>query len=182
MRNYLLGIVSILILITVVGGAYYFGTQKSTPGPEEVSTTPSAAPSATDKSPSIITPSPTPQAEPEVDVSEQIIAAMTSKNTQALEGYMADTVQVRLEASGCCGPITKAEAVSQLSYLDPAVGWNFDPTNPILINLAAAVPDYYGSGWIVGVASNEYLVSFKLNNQNKIEAYNLASTYKLLLP
>jgi hypothetical protein len=178
MRNYLLGIVSILILVAVVGGAYYFGTQKSTPGPQEASITPSA----TDKSPSTIAPSPTPQAEPEVDVSEQIVAAMTSKNTQALEGYMADTVQVRLEASGCCGPITKAEAVSQLSYLDPAVGWNFDPTNPILINLATAVPDYYGSGWIVGVASNEYLVSFKLNNQNKIEAYNLAATYTLLLP
>jgi len=127
-------------------------------------------------------PSPIPQTEPEVDVSEQIIAAITSKNTQALEGYMADTVQVRLEASGCCGPITKSEAVSQLSYLDPAGGWNFDPANQILINLAAAVPDYYGSDWIVGVANNEYLVSFKLNNQNKIEAYNLAITYKLLIP
>ena len=127
-------------------------------------------------------PPPISQTKPEVDVSEQIIAAITSKNTQALEGYMADTVQVRLEASGCCGPITRSEALSQLSYLDQAVGWNFDPANQILIDLAAAVPDYYGSGWIVGVASNEYLVSFKLNDQNKIEAYNLAVTYKLLIP
>ena len=95
---------------------------------------------------------------------------------------MADTVQVRLEASGCCGPIPKSEALSQLSYLDPAIGWSFNPSNQILIDLAATVPDYYGSGWIIGVASNEYLVSFKLNDQNKIEAYNLAVTYKLLLP
>ena len=127
-------------------------------------------------------PPPISQTKPEVDVSEQIIAAITRKNTQALEGYMADTVQVRLEASGCCGPITRSEALSQLSYLDQAVGWNFDPANQIAIDLAAAVPDYYGSGWIVGVASNEYLVSFKLNDQNKIEAYNLAATYKLLIP
>jgi len=94
---------------------------------------------------------------------------------------MAKTVQVRLESSGCCGPITKAEAISQLSYLDPAIGWSFDSTNPILIKLATAVPNYYGNGWIVGVASNEYLVSFKLNAQNKIEAYNLASSYKQLI-
>ena len=183
MRNYLLGIVSVLILTAVVGGAYYFGVQKSTPGLQEVPATPTKI-SVADISPSTIMPSPSPTspAELEIDVSEQIIAAMTSKNTQALEGYMADTVEVRLEASGCCGSITKAEALSQLSYLDPAVGWDFNPTNPILINLAAAVPDYYGSNWIVGVASNEYLVSFKLNNQNKIEAYNLAQTYKLLTP
>lgn len=122
------------------------------------------------------------QTKQEIDVSEQIITAITSKNTQALEGYMANTVQVRLEASGCCGPISKSEALSQLSYLDPAIGWSFDPSNQILIDLAAAVPDYYGSDWIVGVASNEYLASFKLNDQNKIEAYNLAVTYKLLIP
>jgi len=178
MRNFLLGIVSVLILIAVGGGIYFFGIKKSIPSQQEASTTPLV----TDKSSPTATPSPTPQAKPKINVSEQIIAAMTSKNTQALEGYMADTVQVRLEASGCCGPITRAEAMSQLSYLDPAVGWNFDPTNPILVNLATVVPDFYGSDWIVGVASNEYLVSFKLNNQNKIEAYNLAATYKLLTP
>lgn len=95
---------------------------------------------------------------------------------------MMDTVQVRLEASGCCGPISKMEAIAQLSYLDPATGWDFNPTNPILINLATTVPDYYGSDWIAGVASNEYIVSFKLNNQNKIKAYNLGASYKLLIP
>ena len=186
MRNYLLGIVSVLVLTAVAGGAYYFGIQKSTSSSKQEIP---ATPTVTNKNPPTATPSsfPTSQVEPEIvepeiNVSEQIIAAMTSKNTQALEGYMADIVQVRLEASGCCGPIAKTEAVAQLSYLDPATNWNFDPANPILINLAAAVPDHYGNNWIVGVASNEYLVSFKLNNQNKIEAYNLAATYKLLIP
>lgn len=181
MRNYLLGIVSILVLVAVGGGAYYFGIRKSTP-PSQQEEVPTTTPLITSKITPTPTPSPTPQVEPEVDVSEQIIAAITNKNTQPLEGYMADTVQVRLEASSCCGPITRAEAMSQLSYLDPAVDWDFDPANPILVNLATTVPDYYGGGWIVGVASNEYLVSFKLNNQNKIEAYNLAATYKLLIP
>ena len=127
-------------------------------------------------------PSPTTQAQPVVDVGEQIIAAMTSKNTQALEGYMMDTVQVWLEATECCGPLTKQEAMSQLSYIDPATGWSFDPTNQVINDLAAAIPDRYGGDWIVGVASNEYVASFKVNDQNKIEAYNLCVTYKILIP
>ena len=130
----------------------------------------------------IAIPSPTTQVKPAVDISEQVIAAITSKNTQALEGYMADTVQVRLEATECCGPLTKPEAMSQLSYIDPAVGWSFDSANQILIDLAAAIPDRYGSDWIVGVASNEFVAAFKVNDQNKIEAYNLAVTYKILIP
>ena len=147
MRNYFLGIVTILTLTAIIGGAYYFGMQKSPPSSQNTQTVPTVM----EKSSTTTAPSPTTKVKPKVDVSEQIIAAITSKNTQALEGYMADIVQVRLESSSCCGPITSAEAASQLSYLDPAVGWSFDPTNPTLIDLATAVPDYYGVGWIVGV-------------------------------
>ena len=177
MKNFLLGIVSVLILLAVGGGAYYFGTRNLTNKTNETGSTKIESESVgtggkTQK------PSPTPS----LNVREQIVAAIKTKNTQPIESYMADIVSVRLEASGCCGLITRAEAMSQLSYLDPATGWDFDPTNPILVSLAAQFPDFYGSGWIVGVASNEYLVSFKLNSQGKIEAYNLAASYKLLLP
>lgn len=182
MRKYIIGALLTLLVLGLAVGAYYFGTQKSASSTQEaILTTPTQIP-GTEESLPTTEPSPTSQPQPTIDVSEQIEAAITSKNTQALEGYMADTVQVRLEASGCCGPLTRAEAMSQLSYLDPAVGWSFDPTNPIIISLATNVPDYYGSDWIVGVANNEYIVSFKLNNQNKIEAYNLGSSYKLLIP
>jgi hypothetical protein len=175
MRKYLIGAALTLLVLGLAVGAYFYGTRggflKNTLQVSDTANNLSTAES-----------SPTLQPQPMTDVSEQIMAAMTSKNTQALEGYMANTVQVRLEASGCCGPITKAEAMSQLSYLDPAVGWSFDPTNPIIIDLAAHSPDYYGSEWLVGVASNEYIVSFKLNSQNLIEAYNLGASYKLLIP
>jgi hypothetical protein len=175
MRKYLIGAALTLLVLSLAAGAYYYGTQKG------IFNKPSQTPGVENDLPTT-EPSPTYQPQPIIDVSEQIIAAITSKNTQALEGYMANTVQVRLEASGCCGPITKAEAMSQLSYLDPAVGWSFDPANPIIVDLATNAPDYYGNGWIVGVASNEYIVSFKLNNQNLIEAYNLGASYKLLIP
>ncbi|MBU0572110.1 hypothetical protein KKE60_00175 [Patescibacteria group bacterium] len=176
MRKYIIVVLSTLFVSGLAVGAYYYGTQKSTfDNKKEILENPTQLPNTEENLP-------TAESQPSIDVSEQIVAAITSKNTQALEGYMADIVQVRLESSGCCGPITKAEAISQLSYLDSAVGWSFDPTNPIIINLATSVPDFYGSGWLVGVADNEYIVSFKLNNQNKIEAYNLGASYKLLIP
>jgi hypothetical protein len=176
MRKYLAGATIALVVIGLAAGTYYLGTQgllfKESPKiPKVVKELETVKPSPT------INPPPS-----TVNVSEQVAAAITSKNTQALEGYMADIVQVRLEASGCCGPITKAEAMSQLSYLDPAVGWSFDPANPVIVDLAINSPDYYGTGWLVGVASNEYIVSFKINNLNKIEAYNLGASYKLLIP
>lgn len=180
MRNYIIGAVLILFILALAGGAYYFGTQKSTPSPQESIVTPTIIPQEESLPETVI--SPNAQPFPPINVEEQIIAALTSKNTQPLEGYMMDTVQVRLEASGCCGPISKMEAVAQLSYLNPAVGWDFSLTNPIIVSLATNAPGYYGSDWIVGVASNEYIVSFKLNNQNKIEAYNLGASYKLLIP
>lgn len=182
MQKYIIGVASLLGLLGLAIGAYHYGIQNSTSSTQKTTLANPTQISETEQSLLTTESSPTFQPQPAIDVSEQIVAAITSKNTQALESYMTDTVQVRLEASGCCGPITKAEAINQLSYLDPAVGWNFDPTDPIIINLAANVPDYYGSDWIVGVASNEYIVSFKLNNQNKIEAYNLGASYKLLTP
>ncbi len=182
MRDFLLGITLVVVLLALVGGAYYFGTQKPSPRPKQgLLVIPTSEPEVKKVMPAKA-PSPIPKEEPSNNVGEQIIAAIKSKNTQAFEGYTANMVSVRLEASSCCGLITKAEAIAQLSYLDPAVGWNFDPANPILVNLAAAAPTYYGSGWTVGVASNEYLFSFKLNSENKMDAYNISATYKLLTP
>ena len=182
MRNLPLKITLVIVLLALVGGAYYLGTQGllSKSGQDEV-VVPTGETEPNEVAPTIA-PSPTPQEEPSVNVNEQIIAGIKSKNTQALEGYTADMVSVRLESSSCCGLITRADAISQLSYLDPATDWDFDPTNPILVDLAAAVPNYYGSGWTVGVASNEYVFSFVLNNENKMDAYNISASYKLLIP
>ena len=183
MRNFLLGIASVVAVLALIGGAYYFGTQRPLPGPKQDEVIiPTGEPEVKQVVVPTDIPSPTPQEELINDVSEQIIASIKTKNTQPLEGYTADMVSVRLEASSCCGLITKTEAISQLSYLDPATGWDFDPTNSILVDLAAAAPDYYGSGWTVGVASNEYVFSFKLNSENKMDAYNISASYTLLTP
>jgi len=181
-KKYLTGAAITLLVLGLATGAYYFGTQKSSFSALKSKFENPSQITKTEQDLLTTKPVPTSQPKPTINVSEQIVAAMTSKNTQALEGYMAETVQVRLEASGCCGPISKSEAMSQLSYLDPAVGWSFDPTNPTIVSLGINSPDFYGSGWLVGVASNEYIVSFKINNLNKIEAYNLGASYKLLIP
>jgi hypothetical protein len=52
----------------------------------------------------------------------------------------------------------------------------------VLVDLASAIPDQYGNGWIVGVASNDFVAAFRLNAENKVDAYNLAVSYKILIP
>ena len=182
MKNFTLGAMSIAAILAIAWGAYYFGTKNNSP---EKTQEPANIPTNQPTAKNILTtntPSPTPNVNQSNYVKEQVKAVINTMNTQPLEGYTADTVSVRLESSSCCGVITKSEAISQLSYLATATGWDFNPTNPIIVSLASAAPQFYGTGWTVGVASNEYVFSFKLNSQNKMDAYNIAATYKLLTP
>lgn len=182
MKNYVLGAVSIIVVLGIAGGAYLIGTKNNTPEKiQDTVNTPSIQPTANNQLPTS-TPSPTQSGNSSSYVKQQIMAVINTMNTQPLEGYTADTVSVRLESSSCCGVITKSEAINQLSYLQTATGWDFDPTNPTIIALASASPQFYGAGWTVGVASNEYVFSFKLNSQNKMDAYNIAATYTLITP
>lgn len=117
------------------------------------------------------------------EVRQQIISAITSKNYAALEEYMAENVHVRIESSDCCGTIKKAETIKQLDYLNEASGmWDFSDSNVHVVALRAASPEFYGSSAIVGVSTDEFVVSFQLNSENKINEVSMASTYKLLVP
>lgn len=182
MKNFFLGIAATLLIAAVIGGAYYFGKQSPTTDQKESSTVTPTISQAVNQNIATATSTPAPTSTQQNYVSEQVIASIKTMNTQPLEGYFADNVNVRLESSSCCGIITKSEAISQLSYLDSAVNWDFDPTNPIVQNLATASPNYYGTGWIVGVASNEFIFSFKINSSGKVDAYNIGATYKLIIP
>jgi len=189
MKNFALGALSIVVLLSIAGAAFYWGAQKAPPTTNQPNTV--TLPQA--KETNILPPNslaPTPQSNQvpnnqpsaQENLKQQIMAVLDTKNFAAIQGYMAETVFVRLEASGCCGPLDPFAAANQLSYLDTATGWDFNPSNPIIQNLAIASPDYYGAGWFVGVADNEFICSFKFNSNNKIEAYNLGATYKLLIP
>jgi len=178
-KNFIIGVISITVIIAIAVTAYQLGTKnKANVPPVSPSPSPTIDTSALTGLQQATPKPPTPAP---VSVEDQIIAAISSKNYAALKGYMADPVQVRLESSGCCGPITPTAAVTQLDYLNPATSWNFDQSQETVTSLHTFAPEFYGPEWLIGVADNEMVASFKVT-ANQITDINLMATYKLLLP
>ena len=155
------------ILAPVIALALVAALAACTPGD---SVTPDPSESASESP----TPSPTPteseSPEPDPDESglsasdrENLIAAVETGNTAAIEGYLSSPVNYILAASECCGLISPADAVANLSYLSGATPpWDF--------NLPAATVDswrasiYYGYLFpfdlVVGRSADGMIVSF----------------------
>lgn len=110
-------------------------------------------------------------------------AAISSKNTAALESYMNDSVKVIIAASEGIGDRTPAQAVNDLDYLSSATEpWDFDLP-------AATIDDWqtgdYGSYFpeslsIVGRAADGHVVVFKFNSSGKITDIFMAVSDDLL--
>lgn len=182
--SYIYLILLAAVIIAVAGGAYYFGTKNASQiTPPEEATIPSSTPAPT---PSPITsPSPSLSASPSATLSpallENIKASVASKNTAALEGYMTDMVIVTIEATECCGNLTRVNAIKEMDYLNSSVlPWNFDDNNPIALALKQKNPAAFPDGIIIGTSSDRKLVTFTLNpDKTKIIKVYMAIDYKL---
>lgn len=93
---------------------------------------------------------------------ENIKAAITTMNTAALEGYMADSVNVVFAASEKSGAESPTAAIADLDYLKSATTpWNFDlPAATIAKYQAGAYKQYFDTGTYVGLSANNYVISF----------------------
>ena len=84
-----------------------------------------------------------------VDI-DNILAALDTDNTAAIEGYLADPVNVILAATECCGPITPTEAISTLAYVgDAATPWTATPETTVNTYRAGFYVDYFPAGALV---------------------------------
>lgn len=105
------------------------------------------------------------------EVKENVSAAISSKNTAALESYMADSVRVVLAASEGIGDRTPAQAVADLDYFNSATEpWDFDLPSATLADwrtgdYASYFPESLA---VVGRSANGYVVVFKFNASEKI--------------
>lgn len=132
-----------------------------------------------------ITATPTPSATPTIsaNLEENIAAAIDTMNTAALEGYMADSVFVVYAASEYAGNKTPAEAVADLDYLSSATGpWDFNlPQATLDAYEAGFYTDYFGDDCVVGQSSDDYVVSFRVNNDGDIDQIFVSASADLLL-
>ena len=114
---------------------------------------------------------------------ENTAAAISSGNTAALEGYMADSVNVVIAGSEKAGVDNAAAAVKGLDYLNPlSTTWNFALDNATLTKYQNGFyKQYFGATTtIVGQAANGYVVSFGVDASGKINVvFMSASTDQL---
>ena len=167
-----------LAILAAVGIYYYLNTQSNQNGPiaQGFPTAEVLLPADPNVIPSA---GPTPSEEI-VDINSVVEAAIKNENYESLLPYLANEVFVRLEASGCCGPLSPAEVVIQLSYLEPADTWDFGESDT-KTNLAQA-SEFYSVPYDAAIANNKMIFSYKVNQNGKIDAINLGATYELLIP
>lgn len=178
----LLGALIGIIVFAIIAGAYYLGTQSNNPT-EQTNITPTTQPTITQSEQSEILETeitPTETKINQVDIKTLFITSLANKQYDNLLPYIDENVQVRIESSGCCGPLTPAEAVKQLEYFNEVKTWDFNPSE-IKTKLSQVSKDY-ANPYVVGIADNKMGVSFKTNAENKIDAINLMATYELLIP
>jgi len=171
------GILIVLLVIALIGGiGWYIYDKNHTPKP--TGTVVIKKTTATKKAAT------TPAATTISDaLKENIAAAIESKNTAALEGYMADSVTVVIAASEKGGAETAAEAVNDLAYLNNGTTpWNFAIPAATLTNYKNGFyGQYFGDMTYVGQSANNYVVSFHVNNDGKIDKIFMSVNADLLV-
>ncbi len=113
---------------------------------------------------------------------ENIHDAISSKNTAALEGYMASSVTVVIAASEKGGAETPAQAVADLDYLSAGTEpWNFALSAATLNAYKAGdYKSYFGAKTYVGKSANSYVVSFDFDDCAKIKTIFMSINDDLL--
>lgn len=121
---------------------------------------------------------------PSATVIDNIKASITSGNTQALEGYMAASVNTVLAATEAYGPQTPTQSVASITtFIGSPVTttWNF--------NLGASVISSYGQGGyeqyfpsiaVVGKSNTDTVISFGFDCDGKINTVFMAGSESLL--
>lgn len=97
---------------------------------------------------------------------ENLMAAIRTGNTAAVEGYLADPVIVIIMASECCWEQSPSDAVAQLTYVTGAPGpWDF--ALPPATIAEWRTNEFYGQWFtgddVVGRAADGTIVSFGID-------------------
>lgn len=113
---------------------------------------------------------------------ENIQAAISSRNYAALEGYMADSVNVIIAASEGIGDRTPTQAVADMVYLNNGTDpWNFSlPAATVTAWACGDYASYISVDGLVGKSANNYVVAFMFDDAGKISDVFMAASADLL--
>lgn len=109
-----------------------------------------------------------------------ITLAVSTLNTQPLEGYMADSVNVILAATEAYGPQTASQATADVTTFlgtSNSITWDFDLSEATLNSTyrTSGYSQYFPVGALVGKSSDNKVISFIFNSSSKISTIFMAS-------
>lgn len=122
---------------------------------------------------------------PTTTVIGNIEASITSGNTAALEGYMADSVNVILAASEGIGPSTPTAAVSSITNFitSDITAWDYNfslPASVLSSYSNGSYSQYFPNNAVVGKATNGKVISLSFDCNAKISTVFMAASEGLL--
>jgi hypothetical protein len=106
--------------------------------------------------------------------------SIPAKKYSDMAEYMTPNVTIIKYGTSCCGLLTKAKAINEMSYLNGAFGpWNFADNNPLSPKFTKADPDNFQHAFI-GTSANNYAVGLELNDNYLITKVILVGDYRLI--
>lgn len=123
--------------------------------------------------------------QPSASTVENIVASVNTANTQPLEGYMAETVNVVLAASEAYGEQTISQAVSIITDFigDPtSKTWDFNlPVSTLNSYMANYYGDYFVTIDTIGKSSDGKIISFSFDCNGDINQVFLANSEEIVI-
>jgi|SRR3989344_4326780 len=179
MNKYLLPALAVIILILVAGLGYFIFQNQILVKKLAGSPTPTPTPTSSAIATPQISPKPSPTSKLTIkELQDNIEASVNSGNFAALTSYMTNPVEVILQATECCGPLSPAESENQMNYIEAGAPFDFGPTNNTIVNLKAKNSELAGK--FIGISKNsEHLIAFGINNQNQITDIRMSVSWKL---
>lgn len=112
----------------------------------------------------------------------QLESIVASKNYAELQSYLADSVLVILAASEGVGQRTPEQVPGDLAILNTATTpWNFALSSATLTEWRGGdYRQYFPEGVIAGQSTNNYVVAFQLNAEDKITTIFISTDAELL--
>ena len=103
--------------------------------------------------------------------------AVNDNDFAKIETLMAPRVYYVIDASDCCGDITKKEAAANLkNYIAGANSFNFDQTQQVVRQMKVNLADTFAK-YTIGIADNKMVLSYHLDAQGKVDDLMLSATH-----
>jgi hypothetical protein len=103
--------------------------------------------------------------------------AVNDKDFTKAEALMATRIFYVIDASDCCGDITKKEAAANLkNYIRSVKSFDFDQNQQVVKQMKVNLADTFAK-YTIGIADNRMVLSYHLDAQGKVDNLMLSASH-----